>query len=124
MTELLNHDGKFATFGKGMHPFTSVEKIGDFFKKRVRAVAMADSTHSSDLLKGNDKRAWMRNVSNVFKRIHWTILCIDKYSIQHVVNWAVSSEPRGQPITDNRFGCDCLSSGKTGLHYVGFHHPC
>ncbi|CDH54120.1 protein fam172b-like isoform 1 [Lichtheimia corymbifera JMRC:FSU:9682] len=70
LTELLNHDG-------------------DFFKKRVRAVAMADSTHSSDLLKGDDKRAWMRN---------------------HVVNWAVSSEPRGQPITDNRFGCDCLSS--------------
>ncbi|KAG2216386.1 hypothetical protein INT45_004804 [Circinella minor] len=37
----------------------------DFFKERVKGVAMADSTHSSDLVDGDDKRIWIRSVSFV-----------------------------------------------------------
>ncbi|KAI9322310.1 hypothetical protein BX666DRAFT_1893688 [Dichotomocladium elegans] len=80
------------TVGWGGYNLTEMlNENGDFFKNRVLAVAMADSTHSSDLIKGDDKRSWMRN---------------------HVVNWAVSTETAlGKPLNDNRFGCECLSSG-------------
>ncbi|KAI7859225.1 Arb2 domain-containing protein [Circinella umbellata] len=62
----------------------------DFFKERVKGVAMADSTHSSDLVDGDDKRVWIRS---------------------HVLNWAASNENRGEPLKDTRLGCDSLSSG-------------
>ncbi|KAI9270725.1 hypothetical protein BDA99DRAFT_502546 [Phascolomyces articulosus] len=62
----------------------------DFFKNKVKAVAMADSTHSSDLIEGDDKRIWIRS---------------------HVLNWAASNNTRGEPLKDTRLGCDSLSSG-------------
>ncbi|KAI9492880.1 Arb2 domain-containing protein [Zychaea mexicana] len=62
----------------------------DFFKERVQAVAMADSTHSSDLVSSDRERIWIRN---------------------HVLNWCASTNARGEPVKDTRLGCDCISSG-------------
>ncbi|KAI8143882.1 Arb2 domain-containing protein [Fennellomyces sp. T-0311] len=77
--------------GWGGHCLTELlNENFEFFKERVAAVAMADSTHSSDLVTGDTKRIWIRN---------------------HVVNWAASNNARGEPVKDTRLGCDCLSSG-------------
>ncbi|KAF7721648.1 hypothetical protein EC973_004324 [Apophysomyces ossiformis] len=61
----------------------------DFIKSRVRAVTIANSTHTLDLIHGSDKRAWM---------------------IDNVVNWSVGQEAKGEVINDRRFGCTCLSA--------------
>lgn len=48
-----------------MHPGISStdNEAVEFIKSRVLAVAMADSVHSRELIKGDDMRAWMQNVS-------------------------------------------------------------
>ncbi|KAL1936363.1 hypothetical protein VTP01DRAFT_497 [Rhizomucor pusillus] len=80
----------FMTLGWGGQCFAELMNQNfEFIKSRVLAVAMADSVHSRELIKGDDMRAWMQN---------------------HIVNWVVSKQPRGEIVSDNRFGCECLSA--------------
>ncbi|KAG0163611.1 hypothetical protein DFQ30_011290 [Apophysomyces sp. BC1015] len=61
----------------------------DFVKARVRAVAMANSAHTIDLIEGANKRTWI---------------------IDNVVNWSVGEQAKGEIVNDRRFGCTCLSA--------------
>lgn len=64
----------------------------DIFKDKVKAIALADSVHSRDLIEGDEKRV---------------------YLFEKVANWMTSAEDKkGEVIRDPRFGCTCISAGK------------
>ncbi|KAG2186856.1 hypothetical protein INT44_003083 [Umbelopsis vinacea] len=63
----------------------------DLFKKRVKAIALADSVHSRDMVEGDDKRVFL---------------------FEKVMNWMASVEEKKDAIIrDPRFGCTCISAG-------------
>jgi hypothetical protein len=64
----------------------------DWFKEKVKAIALADSVHSRDIIEGDDKRVFL---------------------FEKVTNWMASVEEKKDAIIrDPRFGCTCISAGK------------
>ncbi|KAI8343963.1 hypothetical protein BC941DRAFT_464202 [Chlamydoabsidia padenii] len=77
--------------GYGGHCFA--ELLNDHFdiiKPKVVGVAIANTSHLSDNIHGSDKRAWMYD---------------------HVVNWTVSDQPKGENVPNNLIGCSSVSAG-------------
>ncbi|KAI8581468.1 hypothetical protein K450DRAFT_231454 [Umbelopsis ramanniana AG] len=63
----------------------------DLFKEKVKAIALADSVHSRDMVEGDDKRVFL---------------------FEKVTNWMASVEEKKDAIIrDPRFGCTCISAG-------------
>ncbi|ORZ13698.1 hypothetical protein BCR42DRAFT_418884 [Absidia repens] len=77
--------------GYGGHCFTDmINENFDIVKSKVVGVALANSTHLSAYINGQDKRAWM---------------------INHVVNWVLSDQPKGEDVPNTLIGCTSVSSG-------------
>jgi hypothetical protein len=75
----------------------------DIFKDKVKAIALADSVHSRDLINGDEKRV---------------------YLFEKVANWMTSAEDKkGDIIRDPRFGCTCISAGKFHNSRILFQFP-
>ncbi|RUS29200.1 hypothetical protein BC938DRAFT_480935 [Jimgerdemannia flammicorona] len=68
--------------------FSSCE-IVEFFRRQVRAVALANSVHSRDTIVGDGKLVWLH---------------------ENVVNWIVSDANFGDMVEDLRFGCNSVSA--------------
>ncbi|KAG0176101.1 hypothetical protein DFQ29_006538, partial [Apophysomyces sp. BC1021] len=92
---ILNSNGNFWVDNKPsdtlpLSSYTQYDIVPvDFVKARVRAVAMANSAHTIDLIEGANKRTWI---------------------IDNVVNWSVGEQAKGEIVNDRRFGCTCLSA--------------
>ncbi|RUP49020.1 hypothetical protein BC936DRAFT_143456 [Jimgerdemannia flammicorona] len=61
----------------------------EFFRRQVRAVALANSVHSRDTIVGDGKLVWLH---------------------ENVVNWIVSDANFGDMVEDLRFGCNSVSA--------------
>ncbi|KAJ2963268.1 hypothetical protein NQZ79_g1671 [Umbelopsis isabellina] len=85
---------RIAIMGQGWAGHLLGEQLNnnfDLFKDKVKAIALADSVHSRDLIEGDEKRV---------------------YLFEKVANWMTSAEDKkGEIIRDPRFGCTCISAG-------------
>ncbi|SAL97913.1 hypothetical protein [Absidia glauca] len=77
--------------GYGGHCFTEIlNEHFDVIKPKVVGVAIANTGHLSDCIHGSDKRAWMYD---------------------HVVNWTVSDQTKGENVPNTLIGCASVSAG-------------
>ncbi|KAI8084660.1 Arb2 domain-containing protein [Halteromyces radiatus] len=80
------------------HCFTELlNEHFDIFKSKVVGVALANSNHSSRLIHGDDKRAWLDD---------------------HTVNWNLNSNEIAESVFDAEFGCKCINSDAELPDYV------
>ncbi|CAO3656060.1 unnamed protein product [Mucor fragilis] len=69
----------------------------DYIKEHIKAVAMTDSVHIRDMIKGDKQRTFM---------------------FENCYNWSASTDKKGSLVPDVRLGCPNISSGEEIADYT------